>query len=241
MAIIPLGTEHTVTSSAWVIRTIQCEECRAFFTYAFEREGKGEAFSPLCLDNEAARNRAADRSTEELTDRLLTDCEPCRCPKCGCFQSGMVKVLQRRRFQWLRKAGVILGLLTFISFMIFLHNLSSYSEIWIGACVGIGVWLALSITQWIVGRRYDPNALEPGPPDSPFERTCSLAHGWAGMLIASGMGDTTVVECPKCNDIGIVDFQIEPGDNLTCGECQHPMRIGAHGLDKSGPPPMPCN
>lgn len=97
---IPYGTDYKVEVSGSMLKTCQCEACETDFLYLVERTAEGSGTSLLWLDNQGAKDRAAEAARQGLDKALEKAVEAIPCPACGWLQSDMVRMLKRRRLWW---------------------------------------------------------------------------------------------------------------------------------------------
>jgi hypothetical protein len=87
---------HTVTMSGEVTRRERCEACGTLFQYAISRTVSGSAHNPWGIFGAGARLEAEERARKHLKHRLATAVEPVHCPRCGNYQTAMVRFLRRK-------------------------------------------------------------------------------------------------------------------------------------------------
>jgi hypothetical protein len=88
--------KHTATVSGETTRREQCEGCGTQFKYTVKRTVSDSAHDPYMLVSEDARRTAKNRARERLKRKLATAVEPVHCPRCGIYQTSMVKFLRRQ-------------------------------------------------------------------------------------------------------------------------------------------------
>lgn len=103
---IPYAMTYTSTMTGRVPKIVDCENCQKQYVYFLERTVTGEATSFLFMENEEAKQRAAEFATSELQNRLARVCDPVPCPRCGHYQQHMLKKAKSLHRAWMFTAGL---------------------------------------------------------------------------------------------------------------------------------------
>jgi hypothetical protein len=148
---------------------VLCENCSTEYVYLLRREATGTGTSIYNLNNDGAENNAVSTANETIRYILENDFDPVPCPACGYYQRYMFPKLVETKGNWLRPAMLLVLLFGCLSGVLAIHRtirylqhstgeglremLVAYSML-LSLCF---VGLALSITNRIRTRRFDPN------------------------------------------------------------------------------------
>ena len=98
---IPVGRSYTATLTASWMNEVTCDSCGCNYVYLMTGTARGGATSPLFLDNAGAAERAREKAQYALSKMRTTKTRPVPCPKCGWYQSDMVRASKRRGVYWI--------------------------------------------------------------------------------------------------------------------------------------------
>lgn len=130
------GRVHTVDSHGKMLKEVTCENCQIEFVYILERRAKGIGFSPYCLDDEGAAQRAAAASVNRLRKWLAQGFDIVPCPSCGHYQEYMIPWLRGDHRIGLWKTAVAMlyaaAVLAIVTVMIMIQpNYRGYTGLWL--------------------------------------------------------------------------------------------------------------
>jgi hypothetical protein len=119
---IPTGRKYTSTVRSEYTRRCMCEQCGTEFTYSFTVTGTGTGSSPLWLRNDAATEEAKKAAVQSMERAAQSAFPPAACPKCGIFQSAMLKYYRRTRYP--RLLALSVTVLVVVALFSWLHVLN---------------------------------------------------------------------------------------------------------------------
>jgi hypothetical protein len=161
------GIEFTQEVEVRGTKTVLCEGCGTHYAYLMSRVAAGRDCAPYGLGERRAAQAAHDKATAAARQELERGCEPVPCPECGLYQSSMVEEARRRRMRWMSVIGrrllflmlgpIFVGLIVAVSGNIPPAIITGYWVV-VGPLGGLGV--ALWMSQRMLSRRYDPNAVD---------------------------------------------------------------------------------
>jgi hypothetical protein len=125
--VIPVGRTYQVRVKGSTQKEIRCEHCGNRYSYQMDREGAGEDFSPLFLNNAGAKKRAEEKAQAELQRQLKTGTDAVPCPACQRMQETMVTVLRRQAYPWM--TSVARPMLFFMLAVVVVAWVCTYSAI----------------------------------------------------------------------------------------------------------------
>jgi hypothetical protein len=154
------GTDYTATRSGVVVKFVQCVECDCGYAYEMERTIQASAFSPLGLSGKASARAATEDAVRRLDRALRESCDPVPCPRCGWYQSNMVKRVRQIRLRWVKSTAFALFPLSILSALFALDFAAKqyWPLVGLGTLASlIGLACLLLIARYLLNRRYDPN------------------------------------------------------------------------------------
>jgi hypothetical protein len=98
--VVVFWTEYTATVGGRVFKFVPCENCPTEYVYLLEREEYGFGMSMYWLNDDGARDHAAEAAQDTLRQALENDFDPVPCPACGCYQRFMFPKLLEDRTLW---------------------------------------------------------------------------------------------------------------------------------------------
>jgi tellurite resistance protein len=146
---IPYGTKYKAKVTGSVLKQCRCEACGEEYTYTAQRRASGTGTSFLWLDDGGARERAAIGARVQVALKLNRAVDPVACPACGWLQSDMVRVLKRRRLNWILWASLP------VAFVCLLIGLGGQNLGWLIASLVTAVCGAALGFAWLL--QHDPN------------------------------------------------------------------------------------
>jgi hypothetical protein len=164
--VIPYALTYTASKQGVALRRVTCEKCGAQFVYALTRKAVAESTSWFFLDNQGAKERAAENVDRELSEALDRDVDRVPCPKCGLYQSAMFPGIRRDLYWWMIGVAVLFFIGAFVCLVIipsaaFGHFRGDEPdvELLVAGLIG-GVVGGFGLLQWRKRRcrNYDPNA-----------------------------------------------------------------------------------
>jgi hypothetical protein len=169
---IPYAREYTAHLSGATLKSVRCERCHAEYVYRMERDGSGSGTSLLFLDNQGARDRAAQQAADELGGRLRRECDAVPCPACGWYQRAMIDALRRDHRGWMQDTGLVLLAVSVIGLTVayvnwlpnFPHGpVAPWLVPWslIGGVIAGVAGVGLLVARVKLAERYDPSANDP--------------------------------------------------------------------------------
>jgi hypothetical protein len=111
---IPYGMSHYNTATGMARKRVLCEWCNTVYQYDLERKATGKGKSLLFLDNQGAKERAADRAQDKLEREIERAVDPIPCPQCGRYQTHMFKAAREEYHLGLYYCGIGFLILIFI-------------------------------------------------------------------------------------------------------------------------------
>lgn len=152
---------YSATIDGRAVKPVLCDHCDCTFVYSIERRGKGSAEVGMLANDDEARQAAAEFAAQRLEESLKFEVDPVPCPRCGRFQEDMVRAMVERRYRWLLKVGLFLGIAGLLVSVLdfFGHRRLSLLAAFFTRR-GAFVWLpgaALTGLWWWLTRRFDPN------------------------------------------------------------------------------------
>src|ERR1051326_6538919 len=102
-----VGKHFTATVTGTQRRRVQCEKCGSDYWYDLVRGATAIASAPYYIGQRRAAKRAQKGAAKKLAKRLARDIDPVFCPKCGWFQSAMVRELRRRQKPALKWIAIV--------------------------------------------------------------------------------------------------------------------------------------
>jgi hypothetical protein len=160
---------YTSTMTGRVPKVVDCENCQKQYVYFLERTVTGEATSFLFLENEEAKQRAAEYAQAELQNRLARVCDPVPCPRCGHYQQHMLKKAKSLHRAWMFNAGlagIVLAAPLAIAAALFDSVAQQRGDggaqdisyvLFTLTVVGAVAGIALLVWRFLATARYDPN------------------------------------------------------------------------------------
>jgi hypothetical protein len=161
--LIPTGMRYTAKHTASTVKFVHCALCGKDFVYLMQRSATGSGSSPLFLDNQGAKQRAAAAATNSLRSHLQTDFDAVPCVHCKQFQPEMAKRMRFRRHLWLPLVGIAIVVISAIVILIMQQPdprpraapPPPLAPMLIYPAVGLAM-IALYVALWI---SFDPNQL----------------------------------------------------------------------------------
>ena len=166
---IPYGMKYTSTVSGRVPKVVDCAACNKQYVYFLERTATAEATSFLFLENEEAKQSAADEARIELLGRLARSCDPVPCPRCGLFQVHMLARAKALHRAWMLNTGlacilvvipllVVARIATGMAERTGSPRASTISDVALILSIGLaGIGCVMLVWRFQAARRFDPN------------------------------------------------------------------------------------
>jgi hypothetical protein len=162
---IPIGVEFTAIRQGSKFKPVTCELCGQEYGYFLDLAVQSQETSYLFLDEDGAKQRAADQANQKLAEALKSESGVAPCPKCGQIQQHMFRTARRERPCHIMFAGVVVlclgGLFTlytmfrFVADRTFTNDAPVYWLI-LGSIFALG--MVMIVGEWIHVRRWNPNS-----------------------------------------------------------------------------------
>lgn len=167
--VVIFWTKYTATLNGRIWKLVPCENCSTEYVYFLEREGMGVGTSVYALNDEGARDNAAEAAEQSLREYLENDFDPIPCPMCGHYQRYMFPKLYKPK-SWLpfaQLAVMVFGSLDAVGALYWTvtylqrpseHTLVRMVATWLLLAALLLIGVGLHAVERSRARRFDPNS-----------------------------------------------------------------------------------